>query len=125
MGAKGYEEISRAVPEATFKADLSEFDLSRFKDFPADINGDGALDMVDVAGERVEITYAQAGPRFAKEPSTVIRLEDELAGAGGLLFLDVDGKVPLDIVAIEPLDREEDNPARPARLEIVLLGAQR
>lgn len=125
LGDRGYEEISRAVPEATFKADLSEFDLSRFKDFPADINGDGALDMVDVAGERVEITYAEEGPRFGKEPSSVIRLEDKLAGAGGLRFLDVDGQAPLDIVAIEPLEREEDNPARPARLEIVLMGVER
>ncbi|GAB4370259.1 MAG: hypothetical protein Kow0062_04800 [Acidobacteriota bacterium] len=120
--------LEGSVPEARFRMDLEDLDLSRFRSFPGDLDGDGRLDMVDVDRDEVRITWGRPGPRFPDDPDRVIPLGAAVDSFDQVRFLDVDGRGALDLLAIEPQKAgrdEDDRPSRPVRLELITLDTER
>ncbi len=122
-----FRPIEDSVPKARFRMDLDQLDLSRFRTFPGDLDGDGRLDMVDVDRDEVSIFFGRPGPRFPDTPDRVLPLGAAVADLDQILFLDVDGRGALDLVAIEPRKprRGDDRPSRPVRLELIPLDKVR
>ena len=116
-----FGEIDDAVAPSTFRQNLRNFDLSRFTRFPGDIDGDGRIDMVDVAGAEVKISLGRAGPHYPRTADRTVRLEGKVRGFRGISFFDLDGKGWLDLVAFEPRRIDKEDPSEPGRLEVILL----
>ncbi len=116
----GYREIEDSVPPMKFKQDLRSFDLSRFFDFPGDLDGDGVFDLVEVDGNEIRLRLGRDGPRYDDDPTLEVELTGDVLSWLGVTFLDVDGDGDRDLIAFEPERLDDEAVSRRTRMEVVL-----
>ncbi len=120
-----FREVAGAVPQLVGRMNLREGELRRFARWPADLDGDGIRELVEVAEDQLRIRYGRPGPRWPARPDARVRLAGPLRHWLGMQAVDLDGVPPRELLLVETVPvrgkrtPEGEELAEPVLLEIV------
>lgn len=116
---EGWKEIPEVAPAFDVRVNLRQGELRGFALLPGDVTGDGIDDMLVLDDDEVRVHPGRAGGTIARDATARRRLPRAQAGSSFLpVFVDLDADGTLELVAVEQLERRDDEAARPVQLSV-------